>query len=112
MRLQHSKHDMEGHLACMQRRIAPTAVGGKRTNEDDGGRQLIGHPEQLADQLGPIAQVLLDELGTNHAQEGCAGAVGDRLGQQRLACARLPVQNDSLQAQKKKEAYGIHHFSH
>lgn len=40
-------------------------------NEDDGRGVLLGHAEQLAHELRAITQVLLDELGTNHSQEGC-----------------------------------------
>lgn len=40
-------------------------------DEDDGRGVLLSHAEQLAHELGAIPQVLLDELGTNHSQEGC-----------------------------------------
>lgn len=45
---------------------------------------LLRHPEQLSDELGPVTQVLLDELGAHHSQEGRRGLVGNGLGQQGL----------------------------
>lgn len=54
-------------------------------DEDDGGRVLLGHPEQLSDQLGPVAQVLLDQLGAHHTQERGRRLVGHGLGEQRLS---------------------------
>lgn len=45
---------------------------------------LLRHPEQLSDKLGPVTQVLLDELGPHHSQEGRRGLVGNGLGQQGL----------------------------
>lgn len=45
---------------------------------------LLRHPEQLSDKLGPVTQVLLDELGPHHPQEGRRGLVGNGLGQQGL----------------------------
>jgi hypothetical protein len=41
-----------------------------RTDEDDGGRQLVGDAEELANQLGAVAQVLLDELGAHDCGAG------------------------------------------
>ena len=70
---------------------------GVRTDEDDGGAEVVGDAEQLPDKPRPVAQVLLDELAADDAQEGGAGLVGDRLCQQRLAGARLPVEDDALQ---------------
>lgn len=45
---------------------------------------LLGDPEQLSDELGPVTQVLLDKLGPHHSQEGGRGLVGDGLSQQGL----------------------------
>ena len=77
---------------CMQ----GCARKGARTDEHDGRRELVGDAEQLAHQLGPVAQVLLDELAADDAQEGGRRAVRNRLGQQRLARAGLAVQDHAL----------------
>lgn len=45
------------HAAC--RHVQHSS---RPTDEDDGGCLLVCHAEELAHQLGPIAQVLLDEL--------------------------------------------------
>lgn len=68
-----------------------------RTDEDDGGAEVIRHPEQLPDEPRPVAKVLLDELAADDAQEGGAGLVGDRLGQQRLPGARFAVKDHPLE---------------
>merc|ERR1719180_619234 len=60
-------------------------------NEDNGGTMFISHPEQLSHQLRTVSKVLLDQLTSNHSEEGCAGLVGDGLGQQGLASARRTV---------------------
>ena len=46
---------------------------------------------------------LLDELAADDAQEGGAGLVGNRLGQQRLARARLAVEDDALHAKRSDQ---------
>lgn len=55
-------------------------------NENDGGRVLLGYPEELSHQLGPVSQVLLDQLRAHHTQEGGWSLVGHSFGEQRLAC--------------------------
>lgn len=66
------------------------------TDEDNCGREICGHLEQLSNQLWPVPEVLLDQLTPNHTQEGGRGAVGHSLGKKRLACARLTIQDDTL----------------
>mmetsp|Transcript_4964 Transcript_4964/g.16607 ORF Transcript_4964/g.16607 Transcript_4964/m.16607 type:complete len:323 (-) Transcript_4964:459-1427(-) len=65
-------------------------------NEDDGRRVLVGHPEQLAHELGPVSEVLLDELRAGHTEEGGRCLVGHRLGEERLARARGAVEEHTL----------------
>lgn len=55
-------------------------------NENDGGCVLLGYPEELSHQLGPVSQVLLDQLRAHHTQEGGWSLVGHSFGEQRLAC--------------------------
>lgn len=38
------------------------ADGVDLVNENDGGRVFLCHPEELPHQLGPVSQVLLDQL--------------------------------------------------
>ena len=49
-----------------------------RTDEHDGGRLLVGHAEQLAHELGPVSQVLLDQLGA-HLCGGDGGRDGGNM---------------------------------
>lgn len=67
------------------------------TNEDNGRRQLVGDAEELAHELGTVAQVLLDELGADDAQKGGTRLIRHRLRQQRLARTGFTVQDDALQ---------------
>lgn len=64
--------------------------------ENDGRGKVISDPEQLADQLGSLSQVLLHELRAHDSQESGARVVGDGLGEQGLARSGLAVENDSL----------------
>ena len=52
--------------------------------------------EQLPDQPGTVAKILLDQLAADDAQEGGRRLVGDGLGQQCLAGARRAVEDDAL----------------
>ena len=61
---------------------------------------LLGHTEQLPDHLRSVAEVLLDELRADNAQEGGRGLVGDRLGQESLAGTRTTVQNHACKMWK------------
>mmetsp|Transcript_13562 Transcript_13562/g.13297 ORF Transcript_13562/g.13297 Transcript_13562/m.13297 type:complete len:330 (-) Transcript_13562:72-1061(-) len=85
------------HLPVRPRiRIEPLRRNGVNLiNEHDGGRVLFGQPEDISDHPGAFAEVLLDELAADHADEGGAGLVGDGLGQHGLAGARGPVQEHS-----------------
>ncbi len=49
-------------------------------DENDRWGVLFGDTEQLADQLGAIPTVLLDQLGTNDAQESGRRLVRDSFG--------------------------------
>lgn len=72
------------------------ADGVNLVDKDDRRRVLLGHAEELAHELWPITEVLLNQLASDDAQEGGRGLVGDGLGEERLAGARGPVQNDAL----------------
>mmetsp|Transcript_1778 Transcript_1778/g.3834 ORF Transcript_1778/g.3834 Transcript_1778/m.3834 type:complete len:429 (-) Transcript_1778:221-1507(-) len=75
------------------------ALGAHRVDlvdEDDRGRLLFRDAEELAHELRPVAQVLLDELRAGHAQEGGRSLVGDCLGKECLARAWLAVEDDAL----------------
>lgn len=42
-------------------------------NEDDGGSVLLGQPKDVSDHAGAFTQILLNELGAHHADEGSCG---------------------------------------
>mmetsp|Transcript_28895 Transcript_28895/g.66128 ORF Transcript_28895/g.66128 Transcript_28895/m.66128 type:complete len:385 (+) Transcript_28895:271-1425(+) len=80
-------------------RLAVVALGSNRVDlvdEDDGGGHVVGHPKELAHELGPVSQIFLDEFGADHPEKGGGGVVGHRLGQEGLAGARLAVEDDPL----------------
>ena len=54
---------------------------------------VLGNAEQLAHELGALAKVLLDELRADDAQERRRRRVSNGLGEQRLARARLAVED-------------------
>jgi hypothetical protein len=62
---------------------------------------LLCDAEQLSNQLWSVAQVLLDQLGADHAQEGGGSLVGNGLGQQSLAGTWGSVQDDTFRGSKK-----------
>jgi hypothetical protein len=65
-------------------------------DEDDGALlALAGAGEQLPDPLGADADVHLDEVGSAGGEERDARLAGDGLGQQRLAGARRPVEDEA-----------------
>jgi hypothetical protein len=64
-------------------------------DKDDRRRVVRRHLEQLADELGTVSEVLLDELGTDDAKEGGRRLVRDCLGKERLAGSRNAVQDDT-----------------
>ena len=45
-------------------------------DENNRRRHLVRRFEQFADELGPVAEILLDELGSHDAEEGGRGGVG------------------------------------
>ena len=75
---------------------APAADGVELVDEDDRGLVFAGDPEQLADPRGAEPGEHLDEGGGGLSEELGAGLVGDGLGEQRLAGAGRPVQEDPL----------------
>ena len=83
-------------LASRVRLVSLGAYRVDLVDEDNRRRVLLRHPEQLSNQFGSVAKVLLDQLRANHPQKGGRRLVGHRLGQQRFAGARSAVQDDSL----------------
>src|ERR1041385_8031072 len=78
--------------------LVGAAAGGDAVDlveEDDAGRALLGLLEDLAHGLLGLADPLRQDLGALDGEEVGAGLVGDGLGQQRLAGARGPVQEDA-----------------
>jgi len=65
-------------------------------HEDDRGRMLARHHEELAYHAGALANVLLDQLAARDTDEGAIRVVGDRAREQRLACAWRAVHEHSL----------------
>jgi hypothetical protein len=74
--------------------LAPDGV--ELVDEDDRGGMLAGLAEQAADAGGAKAGEHLDERGRRLREELRAGLLGDGLGEQRLAGAGRPVQEDAL----------------
>ena len=64
-------------------------------DEDDARRVALGLVEQVADAARADAHEHLDELGAGDAEERDAGLAGDGAGQQGLAGARGPDQQDA-----------------
>lgn len=65
--------------------VAPLSSDGVNlVDENDGGRVFFCHPEELSNQLGPVPQVLLDELGAHHTQEGGGCLISYGLGEKCL----------------------------
>eukprot|EP00760_Papus_ankaliazontas_P002325 PhM_4_TR10948/c1_g5_i1/m.88486 len=92
--LQHRALDL--FLAAAARVVALRADGVDLVDEHNRGTVLLRDAEDLAHELGAVAEVLLDELGANDAQERRVGLVRHGLRQQRLAGAGLAVQDDAL----------------
>ena len=92
--LEHGPLDLAG---AARGGVVPLGADGvDLVDEDDGRGQVVGDAEHLPNELGAVSEVLLDELGTDDAEEGGAGLVGDGLGEEGLAGAGLAVQDDSL----------------
>ncbi len=79
-------------LAVVPDVLARGADGVELVDEDDRRSVLAGRLEELADARGAEAREHLDEGGGRLREEGRAGFRRDRLGEQRLAGARRPVQ--------------------
>ena len=75
---------------------AVAADGVELVDEHDRGRLLARRLEQAPDPGRADADEHLDERGRRLGEEGRARLVRDRLGEQRLAGARRPVQQDAL----------------
>src|SRR6185436_21194845 len=73
-------------------RAALGTDGVELVDEDDRGLVLARLAEEAADARGAEAGEHLDERGRRLRVEGRAGLVGDRLGEERLAGARRPVE--------------------
>jgi len=67
------------------------ADGVDLVHEDERGRVLARHDEELPHHARPLADVLLYELGAGDADEGAVGVVRHRARQQRLARAGRAV---------------------
>ena len=68
-------------LATRRRIVALRAHRVDLINEHNARRMLVGDAEQLAHKLGTVAEVLLNKLRANNAQERRRGLVRDRFGQ-------------------------------
>ena len=61
------------------------ADGVDLVDKNNGWSMLLGKAEQLADKLGAVTRVLLNELGAHNAEKGGGGLVGHGLGKKRFA---------------------------
>mmetsp|Transcript_10690 Transcript_10690/g.27212 ORF Transcript_10690/g.27212 Transcript_10690/m.27212 type:complete len:286 (-) Transcript_10690:281-1138(-) len=91
---EHGPLDFAG--AAGGRVVALGADGVDFVDEDDGRRQVVGDAEEFADELGAVAEVLLDQFAPDDAEEGRRRLVRDGLGQQRLPGPGLAVEDDAL----------------
>lgn len=48
-------------------------------DKDDGRCMFLGDAEEFADEFRSVAQILLNQLGTNHAEEGGRSLIGNGL---------------------------------
>ncbi len=91
---------VEGLLAL----VVPTAEAGTTMatdrvdliDEDDAGRVLLALFEEVADPAGTDADKHLDKVGAGNAEEGNPRFAGDGPGEQRLAGARRPHEQNAL----------------
>ncbi len=65
-------------------------------DEDDGGSVLLGLAEDLAEVLLALSVELRDDLWAGDGGEVRLGLARDRAGEERLARARRPVEEDAL----------------
>mmetsp|Transcript_52654 Transcript_52654/g.124619 ORF Transcript_52654/g.124619 Transcript_52654/m.124619 type:complete len:354 (-) Transcript_52654:286-1347(-) len=93
---------VEGVLALVVAASGEAALAARAADrvdlvdEHDRRRLLVGEAEHLAHKLRPVPQVLLDQLRPDDAQESRRCLVRHRLGEQRLAGAGRPVQDNPL----------------
>mmetsp|Transcript_15606 Transcript_15606/g.41971 ORF Transcript_15606/g.41971 Transcript_15606/m.41971 type:complete len:472 (-) Transcript_15606:253-1668(-) len=95
--IQQLKHRPLDLALAPRRRVV--ALGPDRVDlvdKDEGRGHFLRYAEELADKLGSLAEVLLDELGADDAEKSGGGAVGDGLGEECLAGARNAVEDDAL----------------
>ena len=65
-------------------------------NEDDTWCVLLSHTEELADELGPVSEVLLNQLGADYPEECRRSLVCDGFSEKRLPCSWDTVEDDTL----------------
>src|SRR4051794_30282333 len=75
---------------------AVAADGVDLVHEDDAGRVLLRLLEEVADAGGADPDEHLDEVGSRDREEGDARLTRNGAGEQRLAGARRPVEQDAL----------------
>jgi hypothetical protein len=92
--LEHGALDFLG--AARLRVVALRADRVDFVDEHDGGRVVVRDAKKFSDQLGPVAEVLLNQLGPHHAQKRGRSLVRHGLGEQGFARAWLAVQNHAL----------------
>src|SRR2546425_42264 len=74
--------------------VAPNGID--LVHEDDAGRVLLALLEQIAHARGAHAHEHLHEVGARDRKERDVRLTGDRLGEQRLACARRSDEKHAL----------------
>ena len=57
-------------------------------DEDNRRGVFVGNTEKLADEFGAVAEVFLDQFGSDDAEESGGGLVGDGFGEEGFACGR------------------------
>ena len=83
-------------VATAEAGAAMAADGVDLVHEDDAGRVLLGLLEEVAHAGGADADEHLDEVRARDREERHARLTRDRAGQQRLAGAGRPVEQDAL----------------
>ena len=83
-------------VAAAETGAALTADGVDLVDEHDGGGDLLGLLEQVADAARADADVQLNEVGAGDGQKFDARLAGDRLGEQRFARARRADEQHAL----------------
>mmetsp|Transcript_4991 Transcript_4991/g.20458 ORF Transcript_4991/g.20458 Transcript_4991/m.20458 type:complete len:549 (+) Transcript_4991:336-1982(+) len=75
---------------------ALAADGVDLVDEHDGRRQVVGDTEQLAHELGPVAEIFLDELRADDAEEGRRRLVRDGFREEGFPRAGDAVEDDAF----------------